>query len=241
MTDKHGDVVEVLSLPLLDRDGLSRDHEDKLIQRYRNFRLNALKNDPDVFASSYAEENGQPVEYWRSRLANPLAVNLVALPARRGENWSEIELLETEWSGMIVLLGPLAEDTSASDSPWSKVPSVAFNQSSMEASATTGRPDPETVVYHISGAYTTAPHRRKGVGKALLKTSLLKAENDCRRRNGRYAKLGVHVDTCNAAATQWYEKHGFKIISEETYPPRPSEVGPRLERKAFLMQAVLTV
>ncbi|KAF2223184.1 hypothetical protein BDZ85DRAFT_319453 [Elsinoe ampelina] len=227
----------IIELPQLDRDSTSGEEQEALISRYREFRLDALKNDPEVFASSYTEENNQPRDYWRKRLANPSAVNLIAMisSSDTAATWKP----EDEWCGMIVLLGPMmehAQETHASQSPWSKVPSVAFNQSSNPSITAQGMPAPLNLTYHISGAYTAAQYRGQGCGKALMKASVEKAKTDCIRRGGQSFTIGVHVDTFNNTAKVLYEKFGFTVVSEETYPQRPTEQGERKDRRAYLMQ-----
>ncbi|KAG8626141.1 hypothetical protein KVT40_006542 [Elsinoe batatas] len=227
----------IIQLPQLDRDSVPGEEQEALIDRYQRFRLDALKNDPEVFASSYAEENNQPRDYWRKRLANPSAVNLVAvMPSGDiAATWKSGD----KWCGMIVLLGPMAEhakETHASQSPWSKVPSVAFNQSSNQTTTAQGAPAPQNLTYHISGAYTAAQYRGQGCGKALMRASVEQAKTDCTRRGGQSFTIGVHVDTFNNAARVLYKKFGFTVVSEEIYPPRPTEQGERKDRRAYLMQ-----
>ena len=49
------------------------------VERYKDFRLLALKTDPDAFGSTYAREIAFTDDVWCSRLANPKVVTFLAL------------------------------------------------------------------------------------------------------------------------------------------------------------------
>lgn len=102
--------ITLLGLPRLENGSATAETEARLVQQYREFRLAALKNDPDVFASSYAEEVGKDDAYWKQRLANPLAKHIIATTTEDGHMISDPKILYcNEWCGSIVVLGPLAK------------------------------------------------------------------------------------------------------------------------------------
>jgi hypothetical protein len=49
------------------------------VERYKAFRLLALKTDPDAFGSNYASEAAFTDDVWYQRLANPQVTTFLAL------------------------------------------------------------------------------------------------------------------------------------------------------------------
>lgn len=48
-------------------------------ERVRTLRLRALRDAPDAFARTHAEEAAQPPAFWRDRLASPVAATFLAV------------------------------------------------------------------------------------------------------------------------------------------------------------------
>src|ERR1700761_972213 len=94
----------------------------KYIDKYRELRLQSLKSDPDAFSSTFEDESTQSSEFWTGRMLVPRARHFVAV---RWNNTSDIAptsddphaVLEAEWVGMLVLLGPKVV-ASGDASPW---------------------------------------------------------------------------------------------------------------------------
>lgn len=53
------------------------------VQQYKNFRLHALKTEPEAFASTYEAELAFPDEVWNARLANPEGVTFLVMQENR--------------------------------------------------------------------------------------------------------------------------------------------------------------
>jgi hypothetical protein len=49
------------------------------VERYKTFRLLALKTDPDAFGSTYSREVAFTEDVWYNRLANPQVQTFLAL------------------------------------------------------------------------------------------------------------------------------------------------------------------
>jgi hypothetical protein len=49
------------------------------VERFKSFRLLALKTNPDAFGSSYAREMAFTDDVWYNRLANPKAATFIAV------------------------------------------------------------------------------------------------------------------------------------------------------------------
>lgn len=83
-------------------------HVKTLAEKFRAFRLHSLQVAPDAFASTYEAESQRGLEQSIARLTNHKAAQFIALrSAARLDGVSEIELLlDCEWVGMVVLLGP---------------------------------------------------------------------------------------------------------------------------------------
>ncbi|KAF2156016.1 hypothetical protein K461DRAFT_275088 [Myriangium duriaei CBS 260.36] len=230
MTSDATRAYTIIQLPVIGEDPLTSAFEERLFDRYRSFRLSSLQSVPEAFGSSYDGEVGNPRDFWIKRLSNPTARHLVAIPTCSQGAGTANEAFESEWCGMVVMLGPRSSDEkrhiSANQSPWTNPNSAAPYQETNSKS---------DMRYHISGMFTTIGHRRQGIGKALLYRALEIASEDSHKGGINFC-ISVYADTVNSGAVCLYQAAGFTIVAEETYQPAPTAQGSRPERKAYRME-----
>jgi len=188
------------------------------------------------------EESQQKERFWRCRLSNPKAVHLIAIVNPNGIRAPNALDPDSDWIGLVGLIGPREPEVepqeSASTSPWAS--STALQQSLGTTSATPGMAVPN-LSFHIVGAFTRLDWRRRGVGKALFHSALNAAEIEARRLGASTVRCTVFVESDNLPGRLLYEKAGFGVVGEELYTPRPTENGPRPERKALRMECLRVV
>ena len=168
---KRSFVVELL--PHVQQYASNDAHDTTLIKRYRQFRLNGLQSDPEAFASSYLIERQHGDGFWAQRLHNPKARHIVAVA--RGEEGSPFRApIETDWLGMVVLIGPKSEASttvSAKVSPWTSMDDKAFGNA-QNGQANQDGLFGKVLEYHLAGAFVVPSYRRHGVGSALFLAAL---------------------------------------------------------------------
>src|SRR5947208_2368109 len=116
----QSNVFEVSLLPIYKHDDATAT---SMVQSYKEFRLRSLHLAPESFTSTYAIESQFKEETWQGRMSNPLARTFIAKS-------SALSIVDgqTEWIGMVTLLGPKPLDTthnSAEVSPWTAMTSAA--------------------------------------------------------------------------------------------------------------------
>jgi ribosomal protein S18 acetylase RimI-like enzyme len=189
----------------------------RLMQKYKAFRLQSLQESPEAFASTYEREVEFGDEVWAGRLANPQATMLVALPTSLAASDTKATskvvetLVDEEWMAMTVLIQP-GDNTGgilvASKSPW---------EVAEQAPSTTNESQdiPRSVLFVLNGVYVAAGHRGRGVGKAVLLEAFQVAKVAARTRRASETHLQVRVAAENLAARRLYESVGFRAASHD--------------------------
>jgi len=159
------------------------------VERYKAFRLRALKTNPEAFGSTYAREIAFTDDIWYHRLANPKATTFVTLQSDK-----VVCTLTT--------IGPLpytVEESSPATDPWI-VHAEIFSE------------PPE---YHlrINGMFTLPEVRGQGVAQALLEHVLAYGTGEAMKYGKRFAGAIV-VDSDNPGARALYQKCGFVTVKE---------------------------
>lgn len=170
-------------------------------------------------ASSYEEEVRRDLDFTMQRLSNPRAVQFVALASNapaKGPAYREAEIcaLRTrDWIGSLVLMGPQAEPTgiSARSDPFQ----TTANDTKAESQASARSADKQ-LHSHLNGMFVVPFVRRSGVGVALVRAALERAEFE-----GASLDCGVCctiiVDEWNESANKLYERSGFQVVARELY------------------------
>jgi ribosomal protein S18 acetylase RimI-like enzyme len=118
-------------------------------------------------------------------------------------------VLESEWVGMLVLLGPN---------------SVARNDSSPGKTLLRGRlvedntdENRETVAsaYHMAGFYVAPEHRGHGIGGALVQTAMEVIANDCEKMPNPKAICTVGANHTNVVVRRLFKRKGFEEVGED--------------------------
>ncbi|KAI4602661.1 hypothetical protein KJ359_007879 [Pestalotiopsis sp. 9143b] len=185
------------------------------LSEYKPFRLTALRQDPDAFGSTYEREAASGDEYWHRRLYNPLARTFVA-----------VRLRDRRVLSATTVYGPMPHNEVV---PNPGIAADAAISTTATANDTQGDPDDHVpLVYQLTGVYTRAEFRGRGLGKALSRAAAEYAHADALRRGAR-CRLGLDVYAANTAAVAFYQKCGFAVggprpVDEDSDEARPELV-----------------
>ncbi|KAI1843404.1 hypothetical protein JX265_006230 [Neoarthrinium moseri] len=180
---------------------------DFYFKEYKPFRLNALKQDPGAFGSTYEREIAFNDDHWRKRLYNPLAKTFVVVGLYDGRVLSAATL----W-------GPMPESKLIS----SPSPAAATTSDVVDGTR-------EPLSFQITAVWTCPEARGRGLGRTVVKAAIAQAGQDARQRGSSYS-LGVDVYAVNTAAISFYEKCGFSVSG-----PRPEDSDTESLRPELLM------
>ncbi|KAK5168013.1 uncharacterized protein LTR77_006580 [Saxophila tyrrhenica] len=198
---------QVVLIPRLSENDSSLN---ALAQKFREFRLHSLQAAPDAFASTYEAESERGLEHSVARLVNPKAAHTVQL------------LLECEWVGMVVLLGPEEGDEfsipSANIDPFKQMTATAPSYWSTRLFESSS--DPKDIHFHINGTFVSPSTRGSRLGGALMDAALAYADTEAIRVGG-HLRITLSVYGHNVAARRLYEKAGFEVVKETDSRSKP--------------------
>lgn len=250
MEIRNAPTFAITALPRLREKSEVDGHATALARKFRNLRLQAFKTAPEAFAASFEVENQRGLEHTLQRLSNAKAVHFVAFGAGRGvgdvtDEGDIRRFLETEWVGMIVLLGPevghSSSGVSARSDPFARITAASTVE------PTSAREDGSaisTMHYHLNGVFVSPSARQSGLGRALIQAALERANADVQNA-GACMTCSILVDSENIAAKALYEKAGFVGVGQETYTQQPralvADESHAVERVALLMELVRDV
>ena len=211
---------EIVTIPPPHNGHMSDSELTTIANKFREIRLKSLQIAPEAFASTYEGESRRGLEHTLERLRNPKATHFIALKESNqrhpsSERGSDIErLLDQEWLGLIVLLGPV-EDTSESVST-EKDPFLNMAGSGKEESmiADSEMRDSLTALhFHLNAVFVDPAARGMGLGGSLIDAAVQRAR---RETNKYHASLRVTISVYdkNKAARKIYEKAGFEVVDE---------------------------
>ncbi|KAF4637448.1 hypothetical protein G7Y89_g654 [Cudoniella acicularis] len=171
----------VLETILLPRDDAGvRNH----VERYKAFRLQALKTAPLMFGSTYERESAFTSGMWETRLKNPRAFTLLTL-----QDKGVVGSLT-----MISLpFGP--EELPAFGDPWKSLNGEAPKE-------------PAYSHWRLNAMFTLPEVRGQGIAKALIKKGIILGHEEAAKAGKEFVG-SVVVDLDNPAAKSLYEKCGF--------------------------------
>ena len=210
-TDKPHQRLDVAVLSQLQADDPDLQ---QLAQRSRTVRLRALKTDPEAFSSLYASELQQKISFWESRLLNPLARLLIGVPTPLDGADPRGAILNSDWAGILTLLGPIAVDPDTRDEAksWMKFRSV--KQPAISSDLRGGATDLE---YHLVAMWVAPEMRRKGVRSLLIERALDSVKEDLESLPAKKAIVTIGTSDAATAAQAVYSSSGFRQVAVDLY------------------------
>ncbi|KAF2199409.1 hypothetical protein GQ43DRAFT_117561 [Delitschia confertaspora ATCC 74209] len=178
------------SIILLPKDHDNPNSWEKLMLRYKDFRLHALDTSPEAYSPSSSRENAFTQSDWDTRLRNPQSFTFVALKDKGSKSplTTEAESVGEElWIGMIVLV--ILTDTE--------------NGGSNEFSS-----KPRSLDCELAGLFVEPSARRLGIAKALIEAAILYGRRVAYEK-GIPSLFKLTTRTSNVAALNLYTDMGF--------------------------------
>lgn len=190
-------------------------HDEKewkrLIERYKEWRLQSLQQEPQSFGSSYEREVAFPDDIWESRLNNRFALNIVTVELPGSGTTPPIErneegylALESKWLAALTLVGPLDAKNAAHT-----------YEERMHLSPNTvdfGLVEPGIKsTYVLSAMYVEQTSRRRGLATSTIERA---KELALEMEGGERVMLALILDYDNTAAMRSYERSGFKVVHQ---------------------------
>jgi ribosomal protein S18 acetylase RimI-like enzyme len=173
--------VEVLPNPAQDEATL-REYSTRL----KALRLRSLKEDPKSFSSRHESEVKQPENFWLDRLRDQRASHLIL--ARDDGTTHQPTLLEKEWVGFVVIVGPAAGDG-------------VIQSSSRE--------------WFMAALYVMPELRGQGLGETLVRASIRYVKDHGATQDDQTLEYVTSVLHGNKRALELYRRLGFGIIDPE--------------------------
>jgi GNAT superfamily N-acetyltransferase len=184
------------------------DSWERLFEKSKAFRLDALRDDPEAFSSTFAEWQAFPREHWIARMTNPRATTIISLASPPSESTSELQnILDSDWLASSVLVRPEDQDEShhsANKSPWSSTGATSNEASSQSKEAN------RNILFLVNGVYVKPGARGLGVGTAHLNGSIEAGNAIARAEGVSKVNYQVRVVSTNTSAIKLYERVGFK-------------------------------
>lgn len=198
----------ILTIPKTDEDSDNHQQFLALAQKFRAFRLFALKTSPGAFASTYEDEVQRGLNQTFERLKNAKATQFVALSCDgQTNNVCEANLetsIESEWLGFVVLLGTQEDSTgiSAQRDPYPEMTTSTKPEQHQSMLKET-----KYLHFHITGMFVHPSARGLGIGKRLITSVLQDAERQAGNSGCRTCCKCI-VNEGNEDAQSLYERCG---------------------------------
>lgn len=171
-------------------------HLSALARKYAALRFDALLTSPDAYASTHAMESELTQEDWENRIWRKGAVILVCIPepgaSFRDEEDNGEALLDREWVGSTVILGP--------------IPTSSYELSPESLGPVVGSDEEETK-WQMSGLYTSPKHRGKGLAKMIIR-----AATDYAKKHSPsvpLVRVRIMIKPTNEVVKSLYSRLGF--------------------------------
>jgi GNAT superfamily N-acetyltransferase len=203
---------------------LPKSHDDqetweKLVSKLKAFRLESLRESPEAFGSTLANEQAFTKDVWEERMKNPRATSIIAVAVPEGtplggDVANIADLVDGEWLSSTVLMrfegDQIAELSSSDVSPWNHIPKG-------KESGIDGEGEGKRIVYVLNGLYVIPRARGLGIGSTLLKEALKIGYAMGRREGAAAINFRARVISANVGAVKLYEKAGFTMSVKETF------------------------
>jgi ribosomal protein S18 acetylase RimI-like enzyme len=219
MTDTKISVRMMASTPTFTIVTIPKQFNDgtlpkRYVDKYRELRLRSLKSDPDSFSSTFADESKQPFEFWTGRLMTPRARHFLAVQFNKDSSDASVTagvqaILETEWVGTLVLLGPNAV-TGVDESPGKTLAPSRFVEDLADMNG-----DSASIAYHLAGFYVTPEARSQGLGSSLVDAAMEAIVNDSQKMHNAGAICTVGASHKNLVVRRLFKRMGFSEVAEE--------------------------
>ncbi|KAM0230299.1 hypothetical protein ACHAPO_009292 [Fusarium lateritium] len=189
---------------------------DKLIDKYRAFRLSALELSPKSFSSTYAREVELPKEKWEARLSDPLAINTVVVSKPDTSSADDLSLiLNSPWLASLVLCGPF--DAHSAAKTWERQQNFDLGYLNFGPL----KPDIKQA-YVLNAIYVPPSQRRKGLANRLVENAKQLVAGTYRENK---VMLVLIVNFESVAAIKCYEKSGFELVHDYWFNETDSTKG----------------
>ncbi|PSN72965.1 hypothetical protein BS50DRAFT_629059 [Corynespora cassiicola Philippines] len=176
-----------------------------LLSRQKELRLNSLKTSPESFSSTYEREVTFSDKQWEARLMNPLAFTFAAVTRQATDSHPTAdglkEIVENEWVGQAVLVGPIHRTPAPADS--------GQTNSDLESGAT------DFLHFDIHGLYVLPWARGFGLGKQLMRAAVSHARSLSQQAGAKDVIVRVSVVASNSQALALYKGLGFQTLEPE--------------------------
>jgi GNAT superfamily N-acetyltransferase len=207
----------IVTIPKFAGDETKNNPQLALAHKFRDFRLLALKTSPGAFASTYHDESQRSLDHTFERLKNTKATQFVALAfesALDGDLVFEADmgdLLERDWLGTVVLMGPNegSKRISAKADPLDQMAARDDQMVKVEGH--------EALHFHLNGMFVRPSARGSGMGKRLIETALEKARENVKGPGLKGMHCTIIVDEWNESARNLYARCGFEVVATELY------------------------
>lgn len=221
---------EIIRLP---KTHSEEDVWRSLVLRQKEFRLGALKASPQSFESTYARENTYDYSHWDERLKNKCSETIIAIQAAV----LSIDALQRDWVATLVLKGPL-DDHDSHDPLVAHIQGVTstvvatISDSTSNIDFVNGSSETHLMPHFMLHALYVSPAvRGAGLGKRLINSALIRAEEVARESGAKSVRVTLIVDYHNKIARNMYQRCGFVIIKryffkdprDSKYPEDPPE------------------
>ncbi|RGP77132.1 gnat family [Fusarium longipes] len=189
---------------------------DKLIERYKSFRLSSLELSPESFSSTYAREIKLAKATWETRLGNPLAINTVIVSDPDPGSVDDLTLiLNSPWLASLVLSGPF--DANTATRTWEELQD--FDSGCLDFGPVGSH---IALAYILNAIYVPPSQRRKGLANKLIEYAKELVAKTC-GENGVMLVLIVNFES--VAAMRCYEKSGFELVHDYWFSDSGSTEG----------------
>ncbi|KAM0342615.1 hypothetical protein ACHAPU_009342 [Fusarium lateritium] len=178
---------------------------DKLVEKFKTFRLQSLQLSPESFSSTYAHEISFTKDIWESRLKSTSAITtIIVSDPIPGSADGLSPILNSPWLASLVLSGPLKAATAAKD--WEE-------QQNFDPGTTYFGPVPPEIewAYVLNAIYVIPSERRRGLANQLIEYAKRYAVEV---NKGEKIMLVLLVNFESVAARRCYEKSGFEMVHD---------------------------
>jgi ribosomal protein S18 acetylase RimI-like enzyme len=179
---------------------------DALAEKFRDFKINALRTAPEAFSAELDVESQLPHSTWLSRITEPNTTILICvatstdiLDEASADRAGQLKmLLDGQWTGMFTMIGPVSRH----DYIWPE----------------SGQPEPgpedSETRWQLTSLFTLPTYRGCGIAKRLTEGAiesgkLASAELERVSNKKVWTRVRLVVHPKNTGVVKMYEKFGF--------------------------------